>query len=32
LVHDRMLLVEDQIFKVDLWPRISNPSAHDDLG
>jgi hypothetical protein len=23
--------VEDQVFKVNLWTRISNPSAHDDL-
>jgi hypothetical protein len=27
-----MLLVEDQVFKVNLRTRVSNPSAHDDLG
>ena len=32
LAHDRMLLVEDQVFKVNLGTRVSNPSAHDDLG
>jgi hypothetical protein len=32
LAHDGMLLMEDQVFKVNLWTRISNPSAHDDLG
>jgi len=32
LAHNGMLLMEDQVFKVNLWTRISNPSAHDDLG
>jgi len=31
LSHDGMLLVEDQVFEVNLWPGISNPSAHDFL-
>jgi hypothetical protein len=26
-----MLLVEDQVFKVNLRTSVSNPSAHDDL-
>jgi len=26
-----MLLVKDQIFKVNFRTRISNPSTHDDL-
>jgi hypothetical protein len=32
LTHNGMLLMKDQVFKVNLWTRISNPSAHDDLG
>jgi hypothetical protein len=32
LANDGMLLVKDQVFKVNLWTRVSNPSAHDDLG
>jgi hypothetical protein len=31
LAHNGMLLMKDQVFKVNLWTRISNPSAHDDL-
>jgi hypothetical protein len=32
LTHDGMFLVKDQVFKVNLGTRVSNPSAHDDLG
>ena len=32
LAHNGMLLMEDQVFKVNFWTRVSNPSAHDDLG
>jgi hypothetical protein len=27
-----MLLMKNQVFKVNLGTRVSNPSAHDDLG
>jgi hypothetical protein len=32
LAHDGMFLVKDQVFKVNLRTRVSNPSAHNDLG
>jgi hypothetical protein len=32
LAHNGMFLVKDQVFKVNLGTRVSNPSAHDDLG
>jgi len=32
LAHNGMLLMKNQVFKVNLGTRISNPSAHDDLG
>jgi hypothetical protein len=32
LAHNGMLLMKNQVFKVNLGTRVSNPSAHDDLG
>jgi hypothetical protein len=32
LTHNGMGLMKDQVFKVNLRTRVSNPSAHDDLG
>jgi hypothetical protein len=31
LLDDRMLLVKDQVFQVNLWTCIGNPSAHGNL-
>jgi hypothetical protein len=31
LTHDGVLLVEYQVFKVNLRTGVGNPSAHDDL-
>ena len=31
LADDRVLLVKDQVFQVNLWTRVGNPSAHGNL-
>jgi hypothetical protein len=30
LVHDGVILVEQDVFQIDFWTGIGNPAAHSD--